>query len=165
MCHGITGTDVAKNAADMILTIDNFATIVSAVKEGRYLRKYKEGSPFPTLSNMGDTNHICCHSSWTLAPLVAVQLLWVNLVGFSPCYIPGVEPADKDIMQRNPYPQKGMFADGLTFRIVLEGIMIGSLALLAFIVGYYHYDKPIMLKSITDQINGSPLLAAISLGW
>ena len=158
---GITGTDVAKNAADMILTDDNFATIVSAVKEGRGIyENIKKAVHFLLSSNIGEILTIFVAILLGLpTPLVAVQLLWVNLVTDSlPAISLGVEPADKDIMQKKPIsPKKGMFADGLTFRIVFEGIMIGSLALLAFIVGYYHYDKPAMLKSITDQINGNPL--------
>lgn len=141
---GITGTDVAKNAADMILTDDNFATIVSAVKEGRGIYdNVKKAVHFLLSSNIGEILTIFVAILLGLpTPLVAVQLLWVNLVTDSlPAISLGVEPAAKDIMQKKPVPQsKGMFADGLAFRIVTEGIMIGSLALLAFVIGYHDYN-------------------------
>lgn len=136
---GIAGTDVAKNAADMILTDDNFATIVSAVKEGRGIYdNVKKAVHFLLSSNIGEilTIFVAILFGWP-TPLVAVQLLWVNLVTDSlPAISLGVEPTAKDIMKKKPVPpSKGMFADGLAAKIVAEGIMIGSLALLAFVTG------------------------------
>ncbi len=148
---GITGTDVAKNAADMILTDDNFATIVSAVKEGRGIYdNIKKAVHFLLSSNIGEILTIFVAILLGLpTPLVAVQLLWVNLVTDSlPAISLGVEPTDKDIMKKKPVsPKKGMFADGLALKIILEGMMIGSLALLAFAIGYHHYDLPAYLQS------------------
>ena len=157
---GITGTDVAKNAADMILTDDNFATIVSAVKEGRGIYdNIKKAVHFLLSSNIGEILTIFVAILFGLpTPLVAVQLLWVNLVTDSlPAIALGVEPAAKDIMQKKPVsPSKGMFADGLAFQIIVEGIMIGSLALLAFVIGFHYYDIPSLYQSQPDTNNILP---------
>lgn len=152
---GITGTDVAKNASDMILTDDNFATIVSAVREGRGIYdNIKKAVHFLLSSNIGEILTIFVAILLGLpTPLVAVQLLWVNLVTDSlPAISLGVEPAAKDIMKKKPIsPKKGMFADGLAFQIIVEGIMIGSLALTAFVLGYKYYDSPAMGVAFTGQ--------------
>lgn len=148
---GITGTDVAKNAADMILTDDNFATIVSAVKEGRGIyANIKRAIHFLLSSNIGEILTIFVAILFGLpTPLVAVQLLWVNLVTDSlPAIALGVEPSAKDIMKKKPIsPKKGLFADGLVGQIIIEGILIGSLALVAFVIGNYYYDIPALHKS------------------
>lgn len=142
---GISGTDVAKNAADMILTDDNFATIVSAVKEGRGIYdNIRKSVHFLLSSNIGEIITIFIAILFGLpSPLLAVQLLWVNLVTDSlPAISLGVEPAEKNIMKRKPIsPTKGLFSDGLIFKIILEGIMIGSLALCAFIIGIRYFDS------------------------
>jgi plasma-membrane calcium-translocating P-type ATPase len=155
---GITGTDVAKNAADMILTDDNFATIVSAVKEGRGIYdNIKKAVHFLLSSNIGEILTIFVAILLGLpTPLVAVQLLWVNLVTDSlPAISLGVEPAAKDIMKKKPVsPSKGMFADGLAIKIILEGMMIGSLALAAFAIGYHHFDFPAFASQQAN--NGNP---------
>lgn len=165
---GITGTDVAKNAADMILTDDNFATIVSAVEEGRGIyENIKKAIHFLLSSNIGEILTIFVAILLGLpTPLVAVQLLWVNLVTDSlPAISLGVEPTDKDIMKKKPVsPHKGMFADGLAIRIITEGIMIGSLALLAFVIGFKFFDTPALLRSLIDQGNSAPLMAA-NIPW
>ena len=141
---GISGTDVAKNAADMILTDDNFATIVSAIKEGRGIYdNIRKSVHFLLSSNIGEIITIFIAILFGLpSPLLAVQLLWVNLVTDSlPAISLGVEPAEKDIMKRKPIPpSKGLFADGLVFKIIFEGIMIGSLALCAFVIGVHYFD-------------------------
>lgn len=153
---GISGTDVAKNAADMILTDDNFATIVAAVKEGRGIYdNIKKAVHFLLSSNIGEILTIFAAILFGLpTPLVAVQLLWVNLVTDSlPAISLGVDPVDKDIMNRKPIsPSKGMFADGLALKIVFEGFMIGSLSLLAFVIGYRCYDVPAIYSSLTGNI-------------
>jgi Ca2+-transporting ATPase len=152
---GITGTDVAKNAADMILTDDNFATIVSAVKEGRGIYdNIKKAVHFLLSSNIGEILTIFVAILLGLpTPLIAVQLLWVNLVTDSlPAISLGVEPSAKDIMKKKPVsPHKGMFADGLAIRIVCEGFMIGSLALTAFVIGFKYYDSQALLRSLSEQ--------------
>lgn len=154
---GITGTDVAKNAADIILTDDNFATIVSAVKEGRGIYdNIIKAIHFLLSSNIGEILTIFVAILFGLpTPLVAVQLLWVNLVTDSlPAISLGVEPTAKDIMKKKPIsPDKGMFADGLAFKIIFEGIMIGSLALTAFVIGFHYYDLKAISQSLTEQTN------------
>ncbi|ROR25341.1 Ca2+-transporting ATPase [Mobilisporobacter senegalensis] len=141
---GISGTDVAKNAADMILTDDNFATIVSAVREGRGIYdNIRKSVHFLLSSNIGEIITIFIAILFGLpSPLLAVQLLWVNLVTDSlPAISLGVEPAERNIMKRKPIsPSKGLFADGLVFKIIFEGIMIGSLALFAFVIGIRYFD-------------------------
>ncbi|SFR68970.1 calcium-translocating P-type ATPase, PMCA-type [Anaeromicropila populeti] len=136
---GITGTDVAKNAADMILTDDNFATIVSAVSEGRGIYdNIRKSIHFLLSSNIGEIITIFIAILFGLqAPLVAVQLLWVNLVTDSlPAISLGMEPVEKDIMKRKPIsPSKGIFSDGLFLKIIIEGMLIGSLSLLAYVTG------------------------------
>lgn len=156
---GITGTDVAKNASDMILTDDNFATIVSAVQEGRGIYdNIRKAVHFLLSSNIGEILTIFVAILIGLpTPLVAVQLLWVNLVTDSlPAISLGVEPASRDIMKRNPIsPKKGMFADGLALQIIIEGILIGSLALCAFVIGVKYYDTPGLYNSlIHHEANG-----------
>ncbi|WP_242657955.1 cation-translocating P-type ATPase [Lachnoclostridium phytofermentans] len=136
---GKGGTDVAKNAADMILADDNFATIVAAVKEGRGIYdNIRKSIHFLLSSNIGEIITIFIAILFGLpAPLLAVQLLWVNLVTDSlPAIALGVEPAPDDIMKKPPIsPKKGMFCDGLVFKIIFEGAMIGSLALVAYTLG------------------------------
>ena len=137
---GITGTDVAKNAADMILMDDNFSTIIEAVKEGRGIYdNIRKAVHFLLSSNIGEILTIFA-SIWMKlpAPLLAVQLLWINLVTDSlPAISLGTEKPEPNIMHRPPIsPDKGMFSDGLAFQIVIEGLFIGILALTAFIYGY-----------------------------
>jgi Ca2+-transporting ATPase len=165
---GITGTDVAKNASDMILTDDNFATIVAAVKEGRGIYdNIKKAVHFLLSSNIGEILTIFVAILLGLpTPLVAVQLLWVNLVTDSlPAISLGVEPAPKDIMKKKPIPpNKGMFADGLAFQILFEGILIGSLALGAFVIGHRFFDTPALNRSLSEQI-GTEAMPAVYIPW
>ncbi|MDR1701078.1 MAG: cation-translocating P-type ATPase, partial [Lachnoclostridium sp.] len=136
---GRGGTDVAKNAADMILADDNFATIVSAVEEGRGIFENIKKSIFFLLScNIGEIMTIFVSILLGLAsPLLPVQLLFINLVTDSfPAVSLGLETPEKDIMSHPPRAsKKGMFADGAVFKILCEGVLIGSLALLAYTVG------------------------------
>lgn len=136
---GMTGTDVAKNAADMILIDDNFATIVSAIKEGRGIyENIKRSIHFLLSCNIGEIITIFTAILFGFSsPLKAVQLLWVNLVTDSlPAISLGVEPPQADIMKKKPIPpNKGMFSDGLAFRIIVEGFLIGFLSLTAYILG------------------------------
>ena len=143
---GITGTDVAKSAADMILTDDNFATIVSAVHEGRSIfENIKKAVHFLLSSNIGEILTILCAIVAGLpSPLTAVQLLWVNLITDSlPAIALGVDTNNmgKIISQKPIKRNKSLFADGLALLIFLEGIMIGTLALLAFCIGYFKFES------------------------
>lgn len=142
---GINGTDVAKGAADMILTDDNFATIVYAVKEGRGIySNIIKSVHFLLSSNIGEilTIFIGIILGWP-SPLLAIHLLWVNLVTDSlPAIALGLDPADRDIMKYKPRnPKKSLFANGLWWRIGIEGCMIGALALLAFSIGRTKFDN------------------------
>ncbi len=140
---GKNGTDVAKNAADMVLMDDNFATIVEAVREGRGIYdNIRKSIHFLLSSNIGEIITIFAAILCRLpSPLAAVQLLWVNLVTDSlPAIALGVEPPEPGIMKRKPVPpEKGLFSGGLTGQIVLEGCMIGLLAMAAYLIGGSSY--------------------------
>ena len=140
---GKGGTDVAKNAADMILVDDNFVTIVDAVKQGRNIYdNIRKAIHFLIATNIGEIVTIFMGLVLGLqSPLLAIQLLWINLVTDSlPAIAIGLEPPEKDIMERTPVDsKKGIFADGLWSKIVLEGIMIGMLTLIAFSIGNKYY--------------------------
>lgn len=136
---GITGTDVAKGAADMTLTDDNFATIVDAVKEGRGIyANIKKVIGFLLGTNIGEVITVFfAMLIWQVTPLLSMQLLWINLVTDSfPAIALGMEPVEKDIMQHKPKPKnEGIFAHGFGVRIVLQGFLFGALALVGFKVG------------------------------
>ena len=136
---GKNGTDVAKNASDMILTDDNFITIVEAVKQGRNIfDNMKKAIHFLIATNIGEIVTIFIGLILGLkTPLLAIQLLWINLVTDSlPAIALGLEPMEKDIMKRKPRDsKKGIFADGLWGKIIIEGSMLGILTLVAFYLG------------------------------
>ena len=133
------GTDVAKNASDMILADDNFVTIVEAVKNGRHIYdNIKKAIHFLIATNVGEIVAIFLGLLLGLdTPLLAIQLLWINLITDSfPAIALGLEPADKNIMNKKPIDaKKGLFADGLWSKIFIEGSMIGVLTLFAFNLG------------------------------
>ena len=141
---GKNGTDVAKNAADMVLTDDNFVTIVEAVKQGRNIfDNIKKAVHFLIATNIGEIVTIFLGLILGLkSPLLAIQLLWINLVTDSlPAIALGLEKPETDIMNKKPRDsKKGIFADGLWQRIITEGTMLGILTLVAFSVGNYLYD-------------------------
>ena len=136
---GKNGTDVAKNAADMILADDNFVTIVEAVKQGRNIfDNIKKAVHFLISTNIGEIVTIFMGLLLGLkSPLRAIQLLWINVVTDSlPAIAIGLEAPDKNIMNQKPRnSRKSIFADGLWSKIILEGIMLGMLTLVAFSVG------------------------------
>jgi len=136
---GITGTDVAKGAADMTLTDDNFATIVDAVREGRGIyANIKKVVGFLLGTNIGEVVTVfVAMLLWHKSPLLSMQLLMINLVTDSlPAIALGMEPVEKDIMQRKPKPKdEGLFAHGFGVRTVLQGVMFGILSLIAFWLG------------------------------
>lgn len=141
---GLNGTDVAKNASDMILTDDNFVTIVEAVKEGRHIYdNIQKAVHFLLATNIGEIVTIFVGLLLGLdTPLLAIHLLWINLVTDSfPAIGLGMEEADKHIMHKRPKnPKKGLFSDGLWRKIFFEGIMIGLLTLFAFNIGCNLYS-------------------------
>lgn len=136
---GITGTDVAKGAADMTLTDDNFATIVDAVREGRGIySNIKKVVGYLLGTNIGEVLTVfVAMLLWHKAPLASMQLLWINLVTDSlPAIALGMEGVESDVMDQKPKPKKeGLFAHGFGLRIVLQGIMFGVLSLIAFWLG------------------------------
>ena len=149
---GIVGTDVAKEAADVILTDDNFATVVSAVEEGRRIYdNILKAIQFLLSSNVGEIITLFIAilitpllAKWFgiadisgLEPLLPIHILWINLVTDSlPALALAVDPAAKDVMKRKPIkPGKGVFTKGMSFRIIYQGIMIGTITLIAFCVG------------------------------
>ncbi|MDR2909020.1 MAG: cation-translocating P-type ATPase, partial [Oscillospiraceae bacterium] len=137
---GITGTDVAKNAAAMVLTDDNFSTIVEAVRQGRGIfDNIKKTVQFLLSCNLGElcAIFIAMLLGWG-APLLAIHLLLINVVTDAfPALALGLEPVDRNIMRRRPVPQsQGLFADGLGARILIQGILVGLLTLAGYYIGW-----------------------------
>ena len=136
---GITGTDVAKGAADMTLTDDNFATIVDAVKEGRGIySNIRKVVGFLLGTNISEVIAVFFSMMVSgVSPFLSMQLLWINLVGDSlPAVALGMEPIEKGIMDEAPKPKKeGLFAHGLGFKIVFSGVMFAVLSLIGFYIG------------------------------
>ena len=141
---GKGGTDVAKNAADMILTDDNFVTIVDAVRQGRNIYdNIKKAVHFLIATNIGEIVTIFVGLLMGIkSPLLAIQLLWINLVTDSlPAIALGLEKEEENIMNRLPRsPKKSLFADGLWWKIIIEGSMLGMFTLLAFSIGNKLYS-------------------------
>ena len=141
---GKNGTDVAKNAADMVLADDNFVTIVEAVKQGRNIfDNIRKAIHFLIATNIGEIVTIFMGLILGLkSPLLAIQLLWINLVTDSfPAIALGLEKSDVNIMNRKPIDsKKGLFADGLWSKIFVEGTMLGMLTLFAFSIGNKMYS-------------------------
>ncbi|MBR2932718.1 MAG: cation-translocating P-type ATPase, partial [Clostridia bacterium] len=138
---GITGTDVAKGAADMTLTDDNFATIVVAVKEGRGIyANIKKVVGFLLGTNIGEIlTVLVAMLVWHISPLESMQLLWINLVTDSlPAIALGMEAVEKDVMDKAPKPKnEGLFANGYGLRIIIQGFMFGGLSVAAYALGKY----------------------------
>ncbi len=136
---GITGTDVSKEASDLILTDDNFTTIVAAIKEGRTIYdNIKKSINFLLSSNFGEIITLLLAIVLNLeAPLLAIHILWINLVTDSfPALALGVEQGEADIMRRKPRdPAQSILGDGLMRDIFLQGLLIGGLSLTAFWIG------------------------------
>ncbi|MBO5304556.1 MAG: calcium-translocating P-type ATPase, PMCA-type [Clostridia bacterium] len=142
---GITGTDVSKEAADMILTDDNFSTIVSAVKEGRGIYdNIRKCVKYLLSSNIGEVLTIFVASLLTAfgiinlgTPLAAMHLLWINLITDSlPAFGIGMEEAEDTVMDSKPRSKnEGFFDNGYAWKICLEGIIIGAVTLIAYIIG------------------------------
>lgn len=136
---GVTGTDVAKGTADMILTDDNFATIVHAVKEGRGIySNIKKVVGFLLSTNIGEVIAVFLSMLlWHKTPLISIQLLWINLVTDSlPAIALGTEPVEKDIMYQKPVKKhESIFANHLSTKIILQGFLFSILTLIAFKLG------------------------------
>ena len=154
---GMVGTDVAKEAADVILTDDNFATVVSAVEEGRRIYdNILKAIQFLLSSNVGEI--VVLFIAILITPwlgktfgidinlievLLPIHILWINLVTDSlPALALAFDPAEKDIMERKPLDtKKGIFTKGMSWRVIYQGIMIGLLTLAAFIIGLATPEK------------------------
>ena len=151
---GIVGTDVSKEAADVILTDDNFATVVAAVEEGRRIySNILKAIHFLLSSNIGEIVVLFTAIMLTpilanqfgilpeyisaLEPLLPIQILWINLVTDSlPALALAVDPAEKDVMKRKPMKKSnGIFTKGMIYRLVYQCVMVGLLTLIAFILG------------------------------
>jgi P-type Ca2+ transporter type 2C len=140
---GITGTDVAKGAADMILTDDNFATIVSAIEQGRNIyNNIKKTVIFLLTCNLGEVIAVSVTLliGWE-APLIATQLLWINLITDSfPAIALGMDPGNPDVMKEKPRDGKeSFFAGGAGIHVITGGVLIGALTIFAFWFGYYEH--------------------------
>lgn len=137
---GITGTDVTKNVADMVLTDDNFATIVGAVEEGRRIYdNIRKAIQFLLGSNMSEVISIFAATLMGFTILKPVHLLWINLVtDCFPALALGMEEAEPDIMERKPRDAKaGIFADGMGIDIGYQGFMVSALVLLSYFIGHF----------------------------
>jgi Ca2+-transporting ATPase len=137
---GITGTDVTKDVADMVLADDNFATIVSAVAEGRRIYdNIRKAIQFLLSSNLAEVIAVFIASLLGFTILKPVHLLWINLItDCFPAIGIGMEEQEADIMKRNPRNAgDGIFADGVAGETLFQGAVIGSLTLLAYFVGHY----------------------------
>lgn len=154
---GITGTDVAKGAADMTLTDDNFTTIVDAVQEGRGIyANIRKVVGFLLGTNIGEVITVfVAMLLWHETPLLSMQLLWLNLVTDSlPAIALGREPVEADVMEQKPNAKnEGIFAHGLGVRVVLQGLMFGILALIGFRIG----------RDITGTLAGGQTLSFMVL--
>ncbi len=153
---GITGTDVSKGASDMILTDDNFTTIVHAIEEGRNIyNNIKKSVIFLLSCNLGEVITVFASILffWPV-PLLPTQILWINLITDSlPAIALGIDPGDKDVMKKKPRnPKESFFADGAGVRAVIGGTLIGILTLAAFYFGLTEYGYSLGSKNIPEEV-------------
>lgn len=137
---GITGTDVTKNAADMVLADDNFATIVGAVEEGRRVYgNIRKAIQFLLGSNMSEVLSIFFATILGFTILEPVHLLWINLVtDCFPALALGMEKAEPDVMRRRPRDAKaGIFAGGMGFDIAYQGFFVTLLIMISYFIGHF----------------------------
>lgn len=171
---GITGTDVAKGASDIVLTDDNFSTIVSAVEQGRNIfQNIKKAILFLLSCNFGEITALFIGILLGLpAPLTAVQILWVNLITDTlPAIALGMDPDDKDVMKLKPRNPKESILHGSYTYTILNGVLIGLLTLFAFIEGLKIYTGAGSIFSIDyasiseDALNHAQAMAFITLSF
>ena len=164
---GITGTDVAKGAADMTLTDDNFATIVTAVKEGRGIfDNIRKAVHFLLSCNLGEILTVFgAMMLWRESPLMPMQLLWINLVTDGlPALALGMEPVEDDVMTRPPRKkEESIFAHGLGAAAIWQGLLVGLLALVAYVVGS-RFMGPAAGKGFFERLFTETAGANIPLG-
>ena len=156
---GITGTDVAKGAADMILIDDNFSTIVAAIREGRNIfTNIKKTIVFLLSCNLGEivALFLAILLGWA-TPLRPIHILWVNLITDTlPALALGIDPGDPDVMKYKPRNPKDSLFKGATLNLLLNGLLIGILTLTAFIVGLKYYSGttnvfPLFPKNLSED--------------
>ncbi len=152
---GITGTDVAKGASDMILTDDNFTTIVHAIEEGRNIyNNIKKSVIFLLSCNLGEviTILVSILLNWPV-PLIATQILWINLITDSlPAIALGIDPGDPDVMLQKPRnPKESFFAHGAGIRAVIGGVLIGIFTLAAFYYGLWEHGYQLGAGTISKD--------------
>ncbi|QBO59018.1 cation-translocating P-type ATPase [Chryseobacterium salivictor] len=153
---GITGTDVAKNAADMILTDDNFTTIVVAIEQGRNIfNNIKKSVLFLLTCNLGEVlaMFIPLSLGWP-APLMATQLLWINLLTDSlPAIALGMDAGDSDVMKDKPRKfNDNFFSNGAGIQVFLGGLLIGAITIFAFWYGFYEMGYSPFDKNIPEEV-------------
>jgi len=172
---GITGTDVAKGASDIILTDDNFATIVRAVEQGRNIyNNIKKSILFLLSCNLGEITALFFGILLGLpAPLTAVQILWVNLITDTlPAVALGMDPDDPDVMKEKPRdPKESIFAKGNGAYALLNGMLIGFITLFAFLEGLRYYSGADTLFAVdfarlsADTVTHAQTMAFITLSF
>ena len=154
---GISGTDVAKGAADMILTDDNFAAIVHAVEQGRGIyANIKKAVHYLLSCNIGEilTIFIATLFHCPQMPLIPVQLLWLNLVTDSlPALALGMEPVEDSVMTQKPRGAKeSLFSKAFSLRLLWQGIMVGALTLLSYWLGEYVFSDPTRADAVANTM-------------
>lgn len=166
---GITGTDVAKGAADMTLTDDNFATIVDAVKEGRGIySNIKKVVGFLLGTNIGEIITVfLAMILWHVTPLLSMQLLWINLVTDSlPAIALGMEAVEKDVMDKKPKPKnESLFANKLGIKVFLQGFMFAILSLTAFFIGTGLPFASLFSGALTNPANADAIARAQTMAF
>ena len=154
---GITGTDVARTAANMILTDDNFSTIISAIEQGRNIyNNIKKSVIFLLASNTGEVvSMVVCILFGLPAPLLATQLLWINLLTDTlPAVALGMDPGDPDIMKSPPRnPKESFFSGGAGRQVILGGSLIGLLTVIAFWTGYNAHGYSPTDEVVPDNVH------------
>ena len=152
---GITGTDVTKNVADMVLADDNFATIINAVEEGRRIYdNIRKVIQFLLSANIAEVLSVFVATLIGFTIFQPVQLLWINLITDSlPALALGMEEAEGDVMKRKPRKASdGVFAGGMGIDIAFQGVIITILVLASFFAGMYFHNGAIELSMLTDGI-------------
>ena len=171
---GITGTDVAKNAATMILTDDNFATIIQAIEQGRGIfDNIQKDVQFLLSSNIGEVLTIFLASlialinpAWGFGvPLMPIHLLWINLITDAlPAFALGLEPAEEDIMKRKPRKKdEGFFSNGLMLKVIWQGVMVGLLTLISYAIGQYFSTHEYAMTMAFITMSGAELCHAFNV--
>lgn len=166
---GITGTDVAKGASDMILTDDNFKTIVSAIEEGRNIyNNIKKSIIFLLSCNIGEVISILIATLLKMPiPLIASQILWVNLVTDTfPALALGVDSSNENVMKQKPRnANESFFANGAWFKAIVGGTLIGTLTLLAFVIGLVEKGVPLsnLLSATSEELKYARTMSFIVL--